>query len=103
MSAPGHMAVIPPSTRVLSDSELRVLLKEAARQGANEALKSLGLDDEYAPRDMREMREWLSAWRVARNQAWKTVVGTIIKGLLVIFFLGLAIKFGWKLPDWMTR
>jgi hypothetical protein len=92
------MADILPSRPVadgvicLSPDQLRALLEDAGEAGAKRTLARLGLDDEKAVHDMREVRDLLSAWRSARRVAWETVVRAGTIGLLAALAAGLALN-----------
>lgn len=69
---------------------LRGIAEEAGELGASRALARLGLTDEAAARDMRELRDLLAAWRDARRLAWRAVFGWISAAVLA----ALAVKLG---------
>ena len=58
----------------LTTEELEAMLDRAARRGAREALKSLGLQDEDAHKDIIEMRSLLEAFRDTKKSIWNTVI-----------------------------
>ena len=58
----------------LTPEELEAMLDRAARRGAREALKSLGLQDDDAHKDLHEMRTLLEAYRDTKKSIWNTVV-----------------------------
>jgi 2-iminoacetate synthase ThiH len=58
----------------LTSEELEAMLDRAARRGAREALKSLGLQDEEAHKDIIEMRNLLEAFRDTKKSIWNTAV-----------------------------
>jgi 2-iminoacetate synthase ThiH len=58
----------------LTPEELEAMLDRAARRGAREALKSMGLQDEDAHKDILEMRTLLEAYRDTKKSIWNTVV-----------------------------
>jgi 2-iminoacetate synthase ThiH len=58
----------------LTPEELEAMLDRAARRGAKEALKSLGLQDDDAHKDLLEMRTLLEAYRDTKKSIWQTVV-----------------------------
>ena len=58
----------------LTPEELEPMLDRAARRGAKEALKSLGLQDDDARKDLHEMRTLLEAYRDTKKSIWSTVV-----------------------------
>jgi len=58
----------------LTPEELEAMLDRAARRGAKEALKALGLQDDDAHKDLHEMRTLLEAYRDTKKSIWSTVV-----------------------------
>lgn len=75
----------------MTDEEL---LTKAAKQGAREALKEVGLGDENAGQDIRDLRKLLEAWNRGKSIAFKTIVMNITTGCFVLILLGLAFKMG---------
>lgn len=63
----------------MAPEELEAMLDRAAKKGATEALRSLGLQDEDAAGDIRDMRGLLEAWRMTKKSIWSTTVkmGTV--------------------------
>ena len=63
----------------VTPEELEAMLDRAAKKGATEALRSLGLQDEDAANDIRDMRGLLDAWRLTKKSMWSTTVkmGTV--------------------------
>ena len=76
----------------LTAEELEARLDRAAKRGAAEALRELGLQDDDAASDLREMRSLLDAWRLTKKSIWSTTVkmGTVA----VLTFIATAV--------WMT-
>jgi 2-iminoacetate synthase ThiH len=66
----------------LTPEELEEMLDNAARRGAKEALRSIGLLDDDAAKDIIEMRSLLEAWRDTRKSIWSTVVKVTTVALL---------------------
>tara|TARA_R100001510_G_C7571632_1_gene147821 strand:- start:54 stop:308 length:255 start_codon:yes stop_codon:yes gene_type:complete len=66
----------------LTPEELEDMLDNAARRGAKEALRSIGLLDDDAVKDIIEMRSLLEAWRDTRKSIWSTVVKLSTVGIL---------------------
>ena len=66
----------------LTPEEIETMLDNAARRGAKEALRSIGLLDDDAARDIKEMRSLLEAWRDTRKSVWSTVVKLTTVALL---------------------
>ena len=58
----------------LTPEELEEMLDNAARRGAKEALRSIGLLDDDAAKDIIEMRNLIEAWRDTRRSIRSTVV-----------------------------
>jgi hypothetical protein len=66
----------------LTADEIEDMLDRAARRGAKEALRSIGLLDDQAQKDITEMRGLLEAWRDTRKGIWTTVVKITTVGVL---------------------
>ncbi len=66
----------------LSPEELEEMLDNAASRGAKQALRSIGLLDDDAAKDIIEMRSLLEAWRDTRRSVWSTVVKLATVGVL---------------------
>ena len=82
----------PEDTLLLRREDFEDLLDRAAERGAERCLAHLGLENGSAPRDIRELRDLLEAWRDARRTMWRTVVKAITTGLLAALLVGAAIK-----------
>lgn len=78
---------------VIPRADFEDLLESAAERGAKSALKAVGLHDDEAAADVRDLRGLLDAWRDAKTTAMRTAVGMATKALL----LGLAAWFGLKM------
>ena len=66
----------------LSHDELEDMLDRAARRGAKEALRSIGLLDDDAHKDITAMRSLLEAWRDTRRSIWSTITKLVTVGVL---------------------
>jgi len=66
----------------LTPEEIETMLDNAARRGAKQALRSIGLLDDDAARDIIEMRSLLEAWRDTRKSVWSTIVKVTTVALL---------------------
>ncbi|MGH6786798.1 MAG: DUF6127 family protein [Novosphingobium sp.] len=73
---------------------LRAVVEEASELGAGRALARMGLDDENAVADMRELRQLLQAWRDAKASAWKAAVAWVVRGCLALLVIGMAWRLG---------
>ena len=58
----------------LTPDELEDMLDRAARRGSKAALEAVGLCDENAANDIREIRSLLDSWRDTRKSVWNTTV-----------------------------
>jgi hypothetical protein len=67
----------------ITNDELEDMLDRAARKGAKEALRSIGLLDDSAQKDIVEMRSLLEAWRDTRKSMWTTVIRITTTAVLV--------------------
>ena len=66
----------------LTIEQIEEMLDKAASRGAKEALRSIGLLDDDAQKDIIEMRSLLEAWRDTRKSFWSTVVKLTTVALL---------------------
>ena len=74
----------------ISPDELARLLDEAAEKGARRALESVGLHDDEAGQDIRDLRTLIDGWRSAKRSALEALVKWITVG-----FLGLIATDAW--------
>lgn len=56
----------------LTPDELEAIIDRAAKRGAKIVLRELGLHDEAASIDIREIRSLLDTWRQTRQSIWNT-------------------------------
>ena len=56
----------------LTAKELEEMIEKSANKGAMQALQSIGLHDENAPADIRDLRAWIISLRTLKKEAWKT-------------------------------
>ena len=82
------------TTYRLTKSEIEELLQQAAQQGAKEALSRIGLSDDDAPHDVRELRQLIDGWRDVKSTAIKTLVRWAILGILGILSVGAYVTLG---------
>lgn len=66
----------------MEPSELANLLDQAAEKGARRALESIGLHDDNAGNDVRELRGLLDSWRQAKHSMIDAVVKWATVGAL---------------------
>lgn len=77
----------------LTRAELDALVERAAEEGSKKALHAIGLHDEEAAADVRDLRGLLDAWREAKKTAMRTAVSFMIKAALVAMLAGVGFKF----------
>jgi 2-iminoacetate synthase ThiH len=65
---------MPEERRAMSPEVIEEMITRAAKRGAKEALESIGLHDESASEDVREMRNLLDAWRSTKRTVWSQIV-----------------------------
>lgn len=73
---------------------LRAIVEEASELGAERVLRRMGLDDADAHEDLSELRQLLAAWRDAKRDVWRVVVGWIVTGALALLLIGIAVRLG---------
>jgi 2-iminoacetate synthase ThiH len=71
---PRDQSFVLQERRAMSPDVIEEMINRAARRGAKEALESIGLHDENAGDDMRELRNLLDAWRSTKKTVWSQVV-----------------------------
>lgn len=78
----------------LTREDLEVLLESAAERGAKKALMQVGLHDDDAMGDLRDLRGLLGAYKTVKS----SVLTTIGKAIAVAVIAALAFKYGinWK-------
>jgi len=80
----------------LTPEEIETMLDNAARRGAKEALRSIGLLDNDAQKDILEMRNLIEAWRDTRRSIWSTLVKVSTVGVLTFIAYGCCCGCGWS-------
>jgi hypothetical protein len=72
----------------MTPEEIARLLNEAAERGAEVALRKVGLHDEDAGNDIREVRSLLETWRDTKKTINQTIARIITTGILAILAIG---------------
>ena len=72
----------------MSKDELIDLFSAIAQRAADNALKSVGLHDEFALNDMRDLRDLLKGYRIVRRGALQKL-GSIIMWVAILSIMGL--------------
>lgn len=78
----------------MTEAEIELLLQRAAKRGAAEALKEVGLSDDSAIHDIRDLRDLLDAWRSAQRTVVITITKAITMGILSVIAIGVFFKIG---------
>lgn len=78
----------------ISREELNTLMREAAREGARAALAEVGLHDDTAPHDVRELRNLIDSWRSAKKTIGSTIIKTVTTAALLFIAGAVAMKMG---------
>jgi hypothetical protein len=88
-------------TRVLNMTEgeyygqqVEELLDRAARKGAEEALRNIGLSDQEAYDDVREIRGLLEAWRATKQTVGQTIARMLTTAILIALATGVWFNWG---------
>ena len=84
-----------PPLQIPAD-QLERALANAARLGAKAALREVGLHDENAVHDIRDLRSLLDAWRSAKSTVWQTISRSV--ALAVIGAVGASVWLSWPGP-----
>jgi 2-iminoacetate synthase ThiH len=79
--------------RAMSPEVIEQMIARAAKQGAREALQSVGLHDENAGEDMKELRNLLDAWRSTKKTVWSQVVKAMTMATLGAIAAGAFLQF----------
>jgi hypothetical protein len=72
----------------MTRGDLNDMLAEAAERGAVLALDRLGLHDENAVHDLRELRDLVTAWRDIRRDVRQSVTKSVTTAVLLLILLG---------------
>lgn len=83
-----------PQGVLLTQEQIEAMLNRAAEYGAKKALSDIGLHDDDAADDVRELRNLIDTWRDTKRTAWKTFISWGVKGLLLALVAGLWFKTG---------
>jgi 2-iminoacetate synthase ThiH len=84
---------MPEERRAMSPEVIEQMIARAAQQGAKAALESIGLHDENAGQDMKELRNLLDAWRSTKKTVWSQVVKATTMAVLGAIAAGAFLQF----------
>lgn len=77
-----------------NQQDLNDLIEKSAKRGARLALAEIGLGDDNAPRDLKDLRNLLIAWRRIRAQTVEAIFRLFIH-LFLVSMLALATVILW--------
>jgi hypothetical protein len=80
----------------MTEQEVEAMLDRAARKGAKQALQDIGLSDQEAYGDMREIRNLLDAWRATKQTVGQTVAKVLTTAILTALAAGIWMNWGDK-------
>lgn len=80
----------------LTPEQLEDMLDRAAKRGAKEALREVGLHDEDASKDIRELRTLLDVYRDTRKGVWSTIVKFLTLAVLTFIATSVWMELGNK-------
>ena len=76
----------------MTNEQMEKMLEAAAKRGAKQALHELGLDDDQAGNDVRDLRTLITDFRAVRTTVLRTVVSGITLGVLGLLIAGASIR-----------
>ena len=79
-----------PDRRV--NDEIEMLIQRAAKAAALEALRDVGLHDDEAIHDLKELRSLLDLWREVRRSVVQTTVKIVTVAILGALVAGVWVK-----------
>ena len=75
-----------------TNDDIEAIIQRAAKAAAKEALKDVGLSDDNAIHDMKELRDLLDSWREVRRSVAHTIVKIITVAVLGALVTGVWFK-----------
>lgn len=73
---------------------VQAIIEEAAETGADRALRRIGLMDDHAGSDIKELRQLVQGWRDVKSSALKSFVSWLVRTVVALLLFGLAFKLG---------
>ena len=77
----------------MTEAEMEAMIEKAAAAGARTALREVGLSDEDANSDVRELRNLLDSFRSAKRTVGKTIVQALTTLFLAALIAGAYFNF----------
>ena len=78
----------------MTEQEIELLIQRAAEEGAKQALREVGLNDENAFSDVRELRGLLDSWRDTKRTVGQTVTRVLTTVVLSLIAAGIWFNYG---------
>ena len=80
----------------MTEAEMEAMIERAAEAGARKALREVGLSDEDANSDVKELRNLLDSFRSAKRTVGKTLVQALTTVFLAALMAGAYFNFSDK-------
>ncbi len=80
----------------MTEQEIEILIDRAAKEGAKQALKDIGLTDQEAYSDVKELRSLLQTWRETKRTVGQTIARMLTTALLTALAAGVWMNWGGK-------
>jgi hypothetical protein len=80
----------------VTEKEMARMIEKAAEAGAKKALRDVGLSDDDANVDVKELRNLLDTWRITKRTAVKTIVQAVTYLFLGALITGAYLNFNGK-------
>ena len=80
----------------MTEKEMARMIERAAEAGAKKALRDVGLSDDDANSDVKELRNLLDTWRITKRTAVKTIVQAVTYLFLGALITGAYLNFNGK-------
>lgn len=77
----------------MTEAEMEAMIERAAEAGARTALREVGLSDEDANHDVKELRNLLDSFRSAKRTVGKTIVQALTTLFLAALMAGTYFNF----------
>ncbi len=77
----------------MTEAEIEAMIERAAEAGARKALREVGLSDDDANSDVKELRNLLDSFRSAKRTVGKTIVQALTTLFLAALMAGAYFNF----------
>ena len=78
----------------MTEQEIEILIDRAAKEGAKQALRDIGLSDSDAYDDVKELRSLLETWRDTKRTVGQTIARMVTTALLTALAAGVWMNWG---------